>query len=147
MEIVAAIDHDVVLAHQGERVVRREAHRMHVHRHAGIDLEHRGPREFRLAASRVRQRIDGLAMQIARVQRVGVHQPQMPDARAGEILHHRAAESAETDDEHAAARQALLSGRTDFLESHLARIVGQHRAHEPCAAAAQCSQLTHPESP
>jgi len=69
----------------------------------------RRARQLHFDLAGVGQRIDGLTVQIAGIQGIGVHQAQMADARAGQVLEHGTAESADADDQYPAARQSRLT--------------------------------------
>ena len=108
-EIVAAVDHEIVGANQIERIVGVEAYRMGLNGHARVDGRGRGARQLRFGQADIGQREHGLAMQIARLEGVRIHDPEMPDSRARQILQHRAAEAAGADDEHAARGELRLA--------------------------------------
>ncbi len=102
-EIVAAIDHEVVLADQGEGIVRGEAGRVRLNMHLGIEPSHGGFRQRGLRLAHIRQGVQRLSVQVARIELVGIDRSQEADAGTREVLQHRASEAAGADDQHAAA--------------------------------------------
>ena len=135
-EIVAAVDHEIVGANQVERIGFVEARHMGLDGHGRVDGRDRGARQLRLGQAGIGQRENGLTMQIARLEGVRIHDPEMPDSRARQILQHRAAEAAGADDEHAARGELRLAVRAHLLEHQLPGIVRLHRdraGHERAA--------------
>ena len=68
-------------------------------------------------------------MQVRRLQAIAVDEAQSADAGAGKITDDRHAQATAADDEYATRAKFRLACRADFLERHLARVVGDRGAY------------------
>ena len=94
--------------------------------HGRVDAPKRLPREVGLPAADLSERVEGLTVQIARLERIAIDDAEAADAGSGEVLQHRHAEAARADHEHPAALEPGLTLGADFPQEHLSRIIGPH---------------------
>ena len=96
---------------------------MHSHVHFRIQRAQTLCRKRRFRLTNVFQGVQRLSMQVAGIERVAIDDPERANARTRQIRQHRHTESTRTDDEYARRTQLCLTGRSDFAQSDLARIV------------------------
>jgi hypothetical protein len=81
-------------------VVRIKAQGMCFHAHLGIERTHACCRQRGFFLATLAQCVPGLAMEVRRIEPVGVDDAQAADPGAGEVLQHRNAEASRAHHEH-----------------------------------------------
>jgi hypothetical protein len=76
-------------------------------------------RQIDFGFARIGERVNGLPMQVAGIQVVGIDQPQVSHSGARQVLKHRTAEATQAYDQHAGALERRLARSADFLEQQL----------------------------
>ncbi len=132
-KIVAAVEDDVVALNPPECIISRKTRLVGLDDHAGIDRGHRATSQFHFGFADIRQGVDRLTVQVAGIQCVRIHHPEMADPGAGQILQHRAAEAPGADNEHSTFGELCLPLRADFLQQELAGVIGRggHTTRNP----------------
>ena len=125
-EVIAAFDHEVEATNQVPRIGGGQALVERLDLDSRVEGCDRGTGERGLRLADIAQSVNWLAMQIACLQRVSIHDAQAADASAGEILQHRTAESARADDEHAGRGELRLAGGANLFQKLLPGVIGLH---------------------
>ena len=87
-----------------------------------VDLRQRrlSRKRFRLADPRVRMQY--LALQVGKIDRIAIGQCELPDARGSEIKRRWRTQTADTDDQHPRCRNPRLPGDADFIEQQVTAV-------------------------
>ena len=118
-----AIDDQVVTGQPVAQVARVGALAMHDAFHVAIQFAQPGRRRGCLRPSDVRDPVQRLTVQVARLDHVVVGDADATDARCGKVLQHRYAEAACADDEHRGGAQPCLAFDPDLRQCLLPRII------------------------
>ena len=122
-EVVGAVDdHVPAFAEDPLDVLGREPLLVGLDVDVGVERLDRPLRREHLGFADRVGRVDDLALQVRVVDDVGIHDPERPDARGGEVERRRRAEAAGADQEHAAAEQPLLARLSDLRDQQVARV-------------------------
>ena len=76
-------------------------------------------------------------MEVGHLDSIVIDDRDAPHAGAHQILQHRTAETARTDDEHRSDGEFRLTGRSDLAQDRLARVAARSRRHDFLVAAIQ----------
>jgi hypothetical protein len=132
-EVVGAVDHDVVLADDLERVLRREPRLVQLDLHVRIEIRDARARGRELAVADFTRAVKDLALQIRDVDDVEVHDAERAHAGGGEIQGNGRPESAGADDEHARGLDAMLAVEADIGQQQMAAVAEELRSREIAA--------------
>ena len=148
-EVVAAVDDEVEPGEQPERVRAAEAFVDRAHPHLGIEGRHLLSRGFGLAVADIRHRMHGLAVQVAELDTVVVHDRQSAHAGAREGRDDARPEPARPDDQHAGGGEPPLAVGAEARQGLLARVAGIHGSifAPPCALSAGAVRCRSPLPP
>ena len=124
-EVVAAVDHQVVVPDDAGRIGRGQAQLVGAHRDRGILRAQRGGRGVHLGPPDGRGGVDHLAVQVRRLDPVGVDDPDGAHPGGGQVLQHRGSEPAGADHQHPGGGQPALAGHPEFGQDHLPRVALQ----------------------
>jgi hypothetical protein len=131
-EIVGAVDDDVVVAKNVERVGGRQRRLVHDHAHFRIEPGEPCRRRLHLGAPDVGRAEEDLPLKVAGVHHVEVDEPERADAGRGQVEGRGRSKPARADANHARVLQFLLTLDADFRNDQVTAvalnfIVGQRR--------------------
>ena len=122
-EVVGAVDdHVPALAEDAVDVLRGDPLVVGDDLDVGIERLERALRGGDLRLPEPVGGVDDLALQVGRVDDVGVDDPELADARGREVERRRRAEAAGADEEHARVEQLQLAGLADLRDEQVAAV-------------------------
>ncbi len=146
-EVVRAVEDDVVVAEDLERVRGVQPHVVTDHGHVGVDAGDRLGRRLGLEPPHVGVAVDDLSLQVARLHDVRVDNPQGADPRRREVEQRRRAEPTGAHDEHLRRGEPLLALHADLGQQDMTGVTGDGVATELVASRSegrQCHGTTVP---
>ena len=121
-EIVRAIDDEIVILDEVEDVVAGDEGVVRNHLHVGIHRFHRLFRGLHLGLAHILRSVDNLALQIGKVDHVGISNADGAHACCGKVHRHGGPEAASANHEHLRIQELLLTLRAYFLQDDVAGI-------------------------
>ena len=121
-EVVGGIDHQIVRFDEAGDVARVDELVVGINRHIRVERADGCGRGFHFGRSDTCSGMDDLALQIAHIHHIAVHQSDMADAGRRQIQGGRRTKTARSDDEHAGGQQPLLPFDPHTLQNQMARV-------------------------
>ena len=121
-EVVGGIDHQIVRFDEAGDVARVDELVVGINRHIRVERADGCGRGFHFGRSDTCGGMDDLALQIAHIHHIAVHQSDMADAGRRQIQGGRRTKPARSDDEHAGGQQPLLPFDAHALQNQMARV-------------------------
>ena len=116
---VRSVKDKVVVPHDRQRFGRRQPLGIGANRHIRVDGPERHRGGVDLERPDIGRRMCHLSVEIAQFNDIGIHDPQVANARCGQIKADGASETADTDKQHLARQQTRLSPSPHFRENDL----------------------------
>src|SRR5205823_4010395 len=154
-KVVGAVEDDVVVADDFERVVGRERAFVCRELDVRIQIVQMLNGSFELRSSNVLCIVKNLAMQITFVDAIEIDETDVTDTRRGDVNRGGTSGSAGADDEHRSFSEPALAFFAEFGQSDLARVAGEHATgvnarrspESSCRRRGPCSAPSLPSSP
>ena len=122
LEVVGAVDDDVVRPDDLERVARCERRLVRLDLDVRIEILDAVARRVELALADRARAVKHLALQVRGIHDIEVHEAERADAGRGEIERGGRAEPAHTNEQHARALELLLSLEPDFGKNEVTAV-------------------------
>src|SRR5581483_8267721 len=128
-EVIGAINYEIVLTDQVRSVFAGEAVCVAPDVNIRVQRAHAIGCQFCFRLADIRERIHCLTVQVRGFQTIPINKTQPADASASQVADDGYTEAAAADHEYTTGAEFCLTGGTDFLQRHLARVVGNGRAN------------------
>src|SRR5215831_8502287 len=125
LKIIGAVNDDVVVLDDAERVLRSERKLVSVDLHVWIDVGQTVFRGLQLFAPDILRAVQNLSLQVAVINDVEIDQSQSPDARSGKVESEWRTEPARADQQHARGLQFALAFQSDLGQDQVAVVASQ----------------------
>ncbi len=129
-EVVGPVEDDVVRGHDLPRIRRCQRAVVRFDAHSGIHRFETRRRRGNLRAADVGGGMEDLALEVARVHSIEIHESQRPDSRGGKVQRRRRSEPARADAQHAGRLELPLSVESDLGQSQVTAIAFVFRVRQ-----------------
>ena len=124
-EIIGTVDDEIVILDEVKNVLTRHEGVVRNHFHVGVHRFHRLFRRLHFGLAHIGCSVNDLALQIGKVDHVGIGNTDGAHARGGKVHRHGGPEAASANHEHLCIQKLLLALRAHLFQDDVARIALQ----------------------